>query len=365
MTRFGKRTESLPDLFLEASHKALKDSELEDVDAIYVGSMNPDEFTGDSNISAVIADHIGIMKPSLRVETSSSTGASVFHAAYMAVASGYHENVMVLAGEKMTHLPTQTTTTILAKVISPEERAYGATMPALAALVTRRYMHTFGLDRETLALVAVKNHHNGSLNPYAHFQKEIDLDSVISSRIISDPLKLYDCAPISDGACAVILSASKGDVRVSGMGHATDTLALSHRESLTGFRSTQVAARRAYSMAKINASDIHVAEVHDAFTTFEIIDCEDLGFFNEGEGGQALREGLTALDGEMPINPSGGLKARGHPVGASGLAQIIEIYWQLCGVAGKRQVDGARLGLTQSIGGLTNNNLVTILEVCE
>ncbi len=365
MTRFGKREESLPDLFLEAAHKAIKDSEQKDVDAIFVGSMNPDEFTGVSNISTVIADNLGMIKPSLRVETASSTGASVFHAAYMAVASGFYENVLVLAGEKMTHLPTQKVTKILAKVISPEERAYGATMPALAALVTRRYMHCFGLDRETLALVAVKNHHNGSLNPYAHFQKEVDSDTVLSSRVVADPLRLYDCAPISDGAAAVVLSASKGDIKVSGIGHATDTLALAHRDSLTGFRSTQVAAKRAYSMAKIKASDVDVAEVHDAFTMFEIIDCEDLGFFNKGEGGQALREGVTALDGQLPVNPSGGLKARGHPVGASGLAQIIEINWQLRGDGGKRQVDGSRLGLAQSIGGLANNNLITVLEACK
>jgi acetyl-CoA acetyltransferase len=303
-------------------------------------------------------------KPSVRVETASSTGASVFHAAYMAVASGCYENVLVIAGEKMTDLSTQKTTKILAKVLSPEERAYGATMPALAALITRRYMHMFGLDRETLALVAVKNHYNGSLNPYAHFQKEVSADSVLSSKVISDPLTLYDCAPISDGACAVILSAGKGHVKVSGIGHATDTLALAQRDSLTDFGSTQTAAEKAYSMANISASDVDVAEVHDAFTTFELIDCEDLGFFKLGEGGEALRKGVTALDGQLPVNPSGGLKSRGHPVGASGLAQIIEIYWQLQKEAGKRQGDGARLGLAHSIGGLANNNLVTVMEAC-
>jgi acetyl-CoA acetyltransferase len=365
MTRFGKREESLQELFLEAAQNAMKDCEMEDVDAVYVGSMNPDEFCGDSNISTVVSDHLGILKPSMRVETASSTGASVFHAAFMAVASGCHENVLVLAGEKMTHMPAQKATKILAKVISPEERVYGASMPALAALVTRRYMHVHGLDRETLARVAVKNHYNGSLNPYAHFQKEVDLDTVLASRMIANPLRLYDCAPISDGACAAILSARGGDVNVTGMGHATDTLALVHRDSLTGFRSTLVAAKRAYSMTHMKPSDIDVAEVHDAFTMFEIIDCEDLGFFKKGEGGKALRKGVTALEGQLPVNTSGGLKARGHPVGASGLAQIIEIYWQLCGAAGKRQVDGARLGLTQSIGGLANNNLVTIMEACE
>ena len=182
--------------------------------------------------------------------------------------------------------------------------------------------------------------------------------------MVSDPLRLYDCAPISDGACACVLTSKKKDIRVSGLGHATDTLSLQHRDSLTGFSATQNAAKMAYSMAKIHSKDVDVAEVHDAFTSFEIIDTEDLGFFKKGYGGQALKDGITALEGDLPINPSGGLKARGHPVGASGLAQIVEIYWQLKGLAEKRQVDSAKIGLAQSIGGLANNNLITILEAC-
>ncbi|UCF08983.1 MAG: hypothetical protein JSW28_04660 [Thermoplasmata archaeon] len=364
MTRFGKRTESLSELFYESAFRAMEASEIKEIDALYVGSMNPEEFTGDGNISTKAADRLGLVKPSLRAETASSTGASVFHAAYCAVASGQYENVLVLAGEKMTHLNTEKTTRILAKVISPLERAYGATMPALAALVTKRYMHEFGLERETLGMVAVKNHKNGSLNPYAHFQKEVALDKVLESRVIAAPLTLYDCAPISDGACAVILTSKSRDVRILGIGHATDTLSLAHRHYLTAFSSTQLSAKSAYEMAHINAKNVDLAEVHDAFTTFEIIGTEDLGFFRKGEGGQALKSGMTAINGELPINTSGGLKARGHPVGASGLAQIVEIYWQLTHNAQKRQVDGSKVGLAQSIGGLANNNLVTILEVC-
>jgi acetyl-CoA C-acetyltransferase len=364
MTRFGKREESLPELVFEAAERAWEDSDIKNFDAVYVGSMSPDEFTGDSNISTFIADYLGMLKPSLRIETASSTGSAVFHSAFFAVASGHYENVLVVAGEKMTHLPTPQSTKILAKVISPLEGRYGATMPALAALVTKRYMHDFSLDRETLGLVAVKNHYNGSLNPYAHFQKEIGLEKVLQSRIIADPLRLYDCSPLSDGACAVILTSKKKDVKVIGLGHATDTLSFQHRDSLNSFKATQLAAKRAYSMSKIDAKNVDLAEVHDAFTSFEIIDTEDLDFFKKGEGGKALREGVTAINGDMPINPSGGLKARGHPIGASGLAQIIEIYWQLRGNAQKRQVDGVKIGLAQSIGGLANNNLVTILEVC-
>jgi acetyl-CoA acetyltransferase len=307
---------------------------------------------------------LGIEKPSMRIETASSTGAGVFHSAFYCVASGFYNNVLVVGGEKMTHIPTPRATGILAKVISPIERRYGATMPALAALVTRRYMHEFGLDRETLGLVAVKNHHNGSLNEYAHFQKDVPLEKVVASRMVSDPLRLYDCAPISDGAAACVLTSEKDDVKVSGLGHATDTLSLQHRDTLTGFSATQRAAKKAYSMAKIEPRDVDVAEVHDAFTSFEIIDCEDLGFFKQGEAGKALREGITSLEGDLPINPSGGLNARGHPVGASGLAQIVEIYWQLTNKANKRQVDSAEVGLAQSIGGCANNNLVTILEAC-
>lgn len=362
ITKFGKRNESLKELIFEAVTKAKEDSGVKNYDALFLGSMSPEELTGDANISTVIADHLGLFIPSMRIETASSTGASVFQAAFFAVASGHFENVLVVAGEKMTHLSTQESTKIMAKVISPFERRYGATMPALAALITRKYMHDFGLDRETLGLVAVKNHHNGSLNEYAHFQKEVNLDKVMQSRIVADPLRLYDCAPISDGACAVILSSKENRVRVKGIGHATDTLSLQHRDSLTSFLSTQIAAKDAYFMAGISVKDVDLAEVHDAFTTFEIIDSEDLGFFKQGEGGKALKQGVTAINGDLPINPSGGLKARGHPVGASGLAQIIEIYWQLEGEAGKRQVEKPQIGLAQSIGGLANNNLVTILE---
>ena len=362
MTRFGKRHESLQNLVLEAVKKVKEDSGIEVFDAIFVGIMNPDEFTGDSNISTVIGDFLGMPLPSFRIETASSSGAAAFHASYFALASRHFETVLVIAAEKMTHLSTPISTKIMARVISPTERAHGATMPALAALVARRYMRDYGLDSETLGLVAVKNHHNATMNPHAHFQKEVSLEKVLNSRLVADPLRLYDCAPISDGACAVVLTSKKKEVKVKGLGHATDTLSLAHRDSLTSFRATQIAAKNAYSMANISAKDVDVAEVHDAFAPFEIIDTEDLGFFERGKGGSALSQGITALSGDLPINTSGGLKARGHPVGASGLAQIIEIYLQLTGCAQKRQVDGAKIGLAQSIGGLANNNLVTVME---
>jgi acetyl-CoA C-acetyltransferase len=368
MTRFGKIDVSLEEMMAGASALALKDAGRENVDAIYIGVMNVEEFVGDSNFATLLADTLGLVGvPSTRVETASSTGAGVFETAFYAVASGHLKNVLVLAGEKMTHLPTPKTTRILSEVIDRSERRYGATMPALAALVAQKYRREYRLSLqklgEILAQVAVKNHHNGSLNPYAQFRKEITLYDYFKSQMVSYPLRLYDCAPITDGASAVVLTSEPKGIKVSGIGHATDTSAVHHRASLTSFNSTKEAALKAYAMAQLNPSDIQFAEVHDAFTPFEIIGTEDLGFFPPGEGWKALEKGATQLRGGLPINPSGGLKSRGHPVGASGLAQMVEIICQLRGEAGEgRQLEKAEVGLAQSIGGTGNNNIVTILE---
>ena len=368
MTKFGKTNQTLPELMVEAASKAFSDAQVGTIDYILIGVMNVEEFTGESNVAALIADRLGLSGvPSSRVETASSTGSAVFESGFYAAASGYHRNVLILAGEKMTHLPTARTTRILAEVIERNERSHGASMPALAAMITQRYQHENRLSpdqmQRILAKVAIKNHYNGSLNPYAQFRKIINETDYFNSRWVSFPLRTFDCAPITDGAVAVILTADKKLVRVTGLGHATDTLAVRHRDSFTSFKSTRLAALQAYNMAKVNPQEVSLAEVHDAFTPFEIIGTEDLGFFPPGEGWKAVEEGLTTIQGRLPINPSGGLKARGHPVGASGLAQIAEVFWQLRGdVEAIRQVRGARIGLTQNIGGLANNNLVTILE---
>ncbi|MDP7423303.1 MAG: thiolase family protein, partial [bacterium] len=236
----------------------------------------------------------------------------------------------------------------------------GASMPALAAMSSRRYAYKYELSleelRNMLAAVSIKNHKNAIHNPLAQFQKEINLEKYLSSKMISTPLCLYDCAAISDGAVAALISADPGPVRISGLGQAGDTLALSERDSFTSFSSTITAADSAYSMADLSPKDIDVVAIHDAFTMFEIVGTEDLGFFPPGRGGYAVLDGLTDLNGSIPVNPCGGLKARGHPVGASGLAQIHEIYRLLM------ENPGWDIGLTQSIGGLANNNLVCILE---
>jgi len=368
MTKFGRSKEPLEKMMAEAASSALKQAQLERVDAIYLGVMSVEEFVGDSNFATLLADTLGLTGiPSTRVETASSTGAGAFEAAFYAVASGHMKHALVLAGEKMTHLPTAKTTRILSEVIDRSERRYGATMPALAAMIAQKYALEFNLSplklEDILAQVAIKNHSNGYLNPYAQFRKIITKEDYLKSQMISYPLRLYDCAPITDGTSAIVLTNQLTPIKVSGIGHATDTAAVRHRTSFTSFNSTKEAAQKAYTMAQLNPSDIQFAEVHDAFTLFEIIGTEDLGFFSAGKGWKALEERMTHLRGRLPINPSGGLKARGHPVGASGLAQLVEIVYQLSGEAGKeRQLKRAEIGLAQSIGGFANNTLVTILE---
>ncbi len=365
MTKFGKDPRPLVEIFRQAGQEALAESGVQQVEALYIGAMNPEEFTGESNIASQIADALGMTGvPAMRIETASSAGAAALQAGFQAIASGYYRRVLVLGGEKMTHLSTSAVTRILAEVIDKEERQCGATMPALAAMVTEKYRQKFRLSQSRLenmlCSVAVKNHFNGSRNLLAQFQKAITRETYLASKLIATPLRLYDCAPITDGAAAVVLTSEKTDVRLAGIGQGTGPLSLRERDIFTSFPATRIAAARAYQMAETSPQNIDFAEVHDAFTPFEVITTEDLGFFPPGKGGDAVIDGKTAFDGPLPINPSGGLKARGHPVGASGLAQVVEVTKRLRGHGrGKREF---KRGLAQSTGGLGTNNLVTILE---
>ena len=365
MTKFGKDPRPLTAILSEAAQQALAGDQDGEVDAIYIGAMNPEEFTGDSNLASQIADALGLTGvPAMRIETASSAGAAALMAAFQAVASGYYRRVLVVAGEKMTHLSTSATTRILAEVIDKRERACGATMPALAAMITEKYRQKFRLSESRLADmlcgVALKNHRNGARNPLAQFQRAITRRDYFASKLVATPLRLYDCAPITDGAAAVILTSESSEVRLTGVGQGTGPVSLQDRDVFTSFTATQIAARRAYQMAETTPQGIDFAEIHDAFTPFEIITSEDLGFFPAGKGGDAALAGTTAPDGALPINPSGGLKARGHPVGASGLAQVVDVFRRLTGqTPSKREF---RRGLTQSTGGLGTNNIVTIVE---
>jgi acetyl-CoA C-acetyltransferase len=365
ITKFGKDARPLAALLCDAATQALADAQLEDIDAIYIGSMNPEEFTGDSNMASQVADSLrftGI--PAMRIETASSAGAAALMAGFQSIASGCYRRVLVLAGEKMTHLSTSATTRILAEVLDKRERLCGATMPALAAMITEKYRQKYRLSEsrlsDMLCAVALKNHRNGSKNPFAQFQRTITRKDYFASKFVATPLRLYDCAPITDGAAAVILTSEKTDVRLSGIGQGTGPVSLQDREVFTSFPATQFAARRAYQMAETTPQGIDFAEIHDAFTPFEIITSEDLGFFSAGKGGDALLAGITEAHGTIPLNLSGGLKSRGHPVGASGLAQVVDVFRRLRGqIPTKREF---RRGLTQSTGGLGTNNFVTIME---
>lgn len=362
MTAFGRRSESLSDLILEAAGRAIADAGFDEFDAVYVGAMHPEGFQETSNLASVITDYLGFVPaPTMRIETASSTGAALFVAGWHAVASGDAERVLIVAGEVMTRVTTARSTSLMAQVIDADERAHGATMPALAALCTRRYMHAYGLTQEELGAVAIKNHKNGLANPYAQFRKEITMSDYLASKVVSDPLRLYDCAPISDGAAALVLTRHRQAVRVAGLGAATDYVALALRSDLIHFHSTELAAARAFALAEITPAEIGTAEIHDAFTTFEVIGLEDIGFVPTGRGRFAVSEGLTLPGGKIPVNLSGGLKARGHPVGTSGLAQIIELVFQLTGRAAYPH-KVVKWGLAHSIGGLATNNLVSILE---
>lgn len=365
MTKFGKDPRPLPSILSEAAEHSLADAGQREFDALYIGAMNPEEFTGDSNLASQVVDALGLSGvPALRVETASSAGAAALMAAFQAVASGYYRRVLVLAGEKMTHLSTSATTRILAEVIDKSERLCGATMPALAAMVTEKYRQKFRLSHtrlvNMLCAVALKNHRNGAKNPLAQFQRAITRRDYFASKFVATPLRLYDCAPITDGAAGVVLTSEKTGVRLAGIGQGTGPVSLHERAVFTSFGATQIAARRAYQMAETAPQGIDFAEIHDAFTPFEILSSEDLGFFPPGKGGEAVLAGKTSVEGVLPINLSGGLKARGHPVGASGLAQVVDVVMRIRGqLPSKREF---RRGLTQSTGGLGTNNFVTIIE---
>jgi acetyl-CoA acetyltransferase len=362
MTRFGRRDENLPDLMAEAALLAMEDAGIDQPDALMVAAMNPEEFTGAGNYGSLIATRLGLSHvPAVRVETATSSGVAAVYAAFAAIAAGLHRAVLVVGGEKMTHVPTPRVSDIIGRSIDPHEKSYGATMPALAGLITRAAMHRRGLTLKEFSQVAVKNHANGARNPFAHFQEEVTLDAVMASRLVADPLRLFHCCPISDGGAALLLTADRRAVRIAGIGQGADTIAIRYRTDLTTFRATQAAAEVAYRMAGFGAERVEVAEIHDAFTPFELISLEDTGLVPPGKAGRATLDGETAIGGRLPVNPSGGLKARGHPLAATGISQIVELCWQLRGRAEGRQVE-ARVGLAQSIGGLATNNWVTLLE---
>jgi acetyl-CoA C-acetyltransferase len=330
-----------------------------DIQALFVGHMG-ESYEHQGHTGATMADWAGLLHiPATRVEAACSSSGAALRAGIYAVLSGLCDVVMVGGVEKMTHRTTPEVTEYLAMASDyPFEQWHGITFPGLFALMATAHMHKYGTTERQMAMIAVKNHYHGSLNPKAHMQKEVTLETALSSRVIAWPLKLYDCSLITDGASCLILTRPElakkytdMPVHIIGSGQASDTIGIYEREQFTSLTAAKLAAKKAYEMANVKPEEISVAEVHDCFTIAEIIAYEDLGFCKPGEGGKLAEKGETKIGGRIPVNTSGGLKAKGHPVGATGTAQAYEIYLQLTGQAEKRQVKDAEIGLTHNVGG--------------
>jgi acetyl-CoA C-acetyltransferase len=328
-------------------------------------------FMGQEHLGAMLADQLGMGPiPGTRVESACASGGLAFRQAYLAVASGAHDIVLASGVEKMTDVDGGAATYALSTAADQEyECFHGLTFPGLYAMMARVHMHRYGTTRKHLAQVAVKNHLHGTMNPLAQFQGQVTVEQVMDSVLVADPLRILDCSPITDGAAAAVLvplelakQLRRPLVRVAASSHATDAIALHDRDDLSRLVSTEKAAEVAYRHAGIGPADLSFCEVHDCFTIAEIMVIEALGLCDRGTGGRATESGLTALDGKVPVNPSGGLKSKGHPVGATGLAQIREAVLQLRGECGSRQVKNAHRGLTQNMGGTGASTVIHIFE---
>ncbi len=371
-TKFGELWDvSFRDIITDAGLKSILDAGIEgaDLEAMFVGNMSAGLFVEQEHIVSLIADQAGLNPiPCTRVEAACASGGLALRSGIMAVASGYHDIVVSAGVEKMTDVVDPTP--VISTAADQEwEVQQGATFPSLYAMMAKRHMHEYGTTREQLAMFSVINHKNGALNPLAQFPMEITVDQVLNSTMVADPLRLLDCSPVTDGAAAAVLCPAEDakkytdtPIYVKGSGQASGTLALHERRDITTIDSTVHAAKRAYKQAGLGPKDIDLAEVHDCFSINGLLAVEDLGFVEKGQGGPAVEEGLTQRDGQIPINTSGGLKSRGHPLGATGIAQTAEIVWQLRGDAGKRQVEGAEIGLTHNIGGTGGTAAVHIFS---
>lgn len=359
-TKYGKLADSISDIAIQASVEAIDSAGIEpkEIKAGYISNVFG---VADKQVhlGPVVMSNLGISeRPSLSIESACGSGSVSFREAFANVAAGFYDVVLVTGVEKVTHTGTEWTTTYFSYCSDFfYEGQAGASFPGLFASMARAYLTEFKATEEDLAMVAVKNHENGFLNPKAHLRKKITVDDVMNSAVVASPLKLYDCCPFSDGASSVILcnekfakDHTKDYIRVIGSGRGGSPAALQGREHLTTIPSTKIAAEAAYKMAGITPKDIDFAEVHDCFTIAEIVDTEDLGFFEKGKGVEGVREGQTARNGSIPINPSGGLKSKGHPIGATGVGQVVEVFDQLTGKAGERTIKDAKIGLTQNFG---------------
>jgi acetyl-CoA C-acetyltransferase len=370
VTRFGQHERTCAELFAEAALDALRDADIKprEIQGIYVGNVVGEAGERQLHMAPQMASVLGIPAvPATRFETACASSHAAFRHALFEVASGAADVLLVGGAERVLTMPTDRATEVFAYASDATfEQPAGLTFPGVFALIARAHMAKYGTTEEQMAFVAVKNHHHGTLNPKAQFQKEITVEQVMQSAKVADPLKLYDCCPFSDGAAAVMIAAepaarrTRKPVWVLGSAQAGDAMCLHDKRDLTRALATERAAQAAYRQAGIGPQDVDVIELHDCFTIAEIVATEGLGVVELGAGGTAAEKGETRLGGRIPVNTSGGLKAKGHPIGATGAAQIVEIATQLRGEAGARQVEDARIGLTHTLGGNTATVLVSL-----
>lgn len=365
---------SLRDLIREAGTKAIEDAGIDKsmIQALYLGNFNSQYLCYQGHMGPLASEVLELGNiPTLRTEGACASGSLAFRQALIAVAAGVYDVVIVGGVEKMTHRETEVVTTGIASAADVvQEVNLGITFPSIFAMMANRYFYEYGDAREAMAACAVQNHEHALLNPDAQMRKRITREQVIQGAPVAYPLTVFDCSLMTDGSAFVVLAATdvakqiavKQPVEVIGCGQAGDTLTAATKRSLTTLYATVNAAQQAYRMAGIKPEDIHLAEVHDCFTITQILNTEDLGFFAKGQGGRAVLEGKTSLQGSIPINASGGLKAKGHPIGATGLSQIYEIVTQIRGEAGERQVKGAQTGLTHNLGGTAATCVVSIFR---
>lgn len=374
-TNYGRLNESIIDIALNASADAIDSGGItpKDIKACYVSNVFG---VSDKQVhmAPVITSNLGVpFVPGLTIESACGSGSVMFREAFANIAAGFYDCILAVGVEKITHTGTLQSTTLFSYCSDFfYEGGNGASFPGLFASIARSYLTKYKATEEDLASVAVKNHENGILNPKAHVRKKITIEDVMNSPVVASPLKLYDCCPFSDGASAVILCSEDFAIRsgrpyiqVVGSGRGASPAAVQAREDITTIPSTKAAANQAYKMAGITPKDIDFAEVHDCFTIAEIIDIEDLGFFEKGTAARAVTEGVTARRGEIPINPSGGLKSKGHPIGATGIGQVVEVFEQLTGKAGERTIKDAELALTHNFGATGASAAVHIFKRVE
>jgi len=370
MTRFGELwDQSLRDLFAEAALAAINEAGVDHIDSMYIGAMSAGLFNGQEHIASLLADYLGMPGiPATHVESACASGGLAVRQAFIEVASGMSDIVLAGGVEKMND-GADATYALATASDQDYEAFHGVTFPGLYAMMARAHMHKYGTTREHLAEIAVKNHLHGSLNPKAQFRMKITVEQVLSATMVADPLGLLDCSPVTDGAAAVIVTTpeiaaklKKPVVQIRASAHATDVMALHSRKDPASLPAVARASEKAYKQAGISPDDLDLLEVHDCFTIAELIIMEELQIVKRGEAGPAIKNGLTRYDGKIPVNLSGGLKSKGHPVGASGVAQVIELVEQLRGNAGDRQIKNARLAMAQNMGGSGGSCVIHILE---